>query len=168
MLMPSTSTAVMLAMGEALAFAGSQQEAREGSEPIWSPPVEREQGRYTSVAKLMCDLHDTVLVTGETPVSEVIGLITEKGCSAAMIVDDHGVLVGIFTDGDLRRLLSSRSTLNVEQPISCAMTSEPLFVHETCLANSALEVMREKQITGIPVVDSNRSVLGYLELRMML
>ena len=48
------------------------------------------------------------------------------------------------------------------------MTSEPLFVHETCLANSALEVMREKQITGIPVVDSNRSVLGYLELRMML
>ena len=82
--------------------------------------------------------------------------------------DETGALTGIFTDGDLRRLLSGRGTPNVEQPISRAMTSEPLFVHETCLANSALEVMREKQITGIPVVDSNRSVLGYLELRMML
>ena len=97
-------------------------------------------------------------------VKEVIRRITESKSGAAVVVDEHRKLIGIFTDGDLRRHLQQGGNV-LNMPISAVMTKNPVVVKEIDLATKALNLLKKKKIDEVPVVDSNRRLMGVVDVQ---
>jgi arabinose-5-phosphate isomerase len=112
-----------------------------------------------------------------TPMPEVIYEMSRKGLGLAVVVDDSsstasgrpstaplGCLLGIITDGDLRRLMERRKDEALHLTAADAMTANPATIPRTELAGAALRLMEERKITSLVVVDSDRRVEGVVHL----
>ena len=86
---------------------------------------------------------------------------------AASVVDDDGRLVGIFTDGDLRRLVQ-QDEVDFTRPVSVVMGRHPRTVGPDDLAVTAAEILREGQIDQLPVVDADGRPVGLLDVQDIL
>jgi arabinose-5-phosphate isomerase len=161
-LVPTASVAVALAIGDALALTvmeakGVTREAFAANHP---------SGRLGR--RLTLRVRDVMHPTGELPpvgpqisLMEVVAAITEGGLGAVSIVADDGMLLGIVTDGDVRRTLQRSNPDELGK--LCAeevMTSEPVVISPDAMAYEALQLMenRPSQIAILPVVEENRSV----------
>jgi arabinose-5-phosphate isomerase len=167
-LAPTASTTAALAMGDALAVA--LVEKRHFTQEDFAL---RHPGG-TLGRKLLLRIDD-VMYTGEriarvspeATLEEVILEITSKRFGATCVVDSHGVLIGIITDGDLRRLLTKK------QPVHglvarAFMTQSPKSVHQGTLAANALEIMEDHNIMQIIVVDQEHRPVGMVHLHDLL
>jgi arabinose-5-phosphate isomerase len=90
-----------------------------------------------------------------TPMKEALFLISNKGFGCLGIIDDDGALVGIITDGDLRRHLSGDI---FERPVEDVMTPDPKTIGPDALVASALEILNAAAITALMVVENRRPV----------
>jgi arabinose-5-phosphate isomerase len=102
---------------------------------------------------------------------EIVGAITQGGAGAVNIVDEHGRLKGLITDGDLRRWVQKTSPINLDSlRASQIMTVDPVAVTPDVLAYEALQLMenRTSQISVLPVVDQAQVCLGLLRLHDVL
>ena len=90
-----------------------------------------------------------------------------KKLGATLVVDREDKLAGIVTDGDLRRALGQFGQV-LERPVKEVMTADPLAVGPGTLASQALELMEQKAITVLPVVDDDRKVVGIVHLHDLL
>lgn len=145
---PTTSTVLMLALGDALAIAvmGIRGVSREGLQALH--PGGNIGSRLRPVNELM-HLHDSMpLVDAAAPMREVLVTITSKSFGIAGVIDGAGRLVGVITDGDLRR--------HVEQLLMSTaadvMTPRPKTVPEGTYAEDALAIMNENKITALFVM----------------
>ena len=111
--------------------------------------------------KLPAVLQDVML-------SDALVEMTKKGLGMTTIVDREQKLIGVFTDGDLRRVLDHGSIDVNTTPISKCMTSPCLSISEDKLAAEALHIMEEKKINGLPVVDTDNTVIGALNMHDLL
>ena len=97
-----------------------------------------------------------------------IGLISQKGLGAVFVVSDSNEVLGILTDGDLRRIIehtAGQSEGNVlDEPMSNHMTAKPKSIGNDALAAEALRLMEENGITVLPVVDSDKKLVGVIHL----
>ena len=107
------------------------------------------------------------IVNGEKKVSQVLFKITRARAGSATVVDKSGKLIGIFTDGDLRRHLESDQDLP-RRRIKEVMTKNPTFVNREMLAAEAMRILREKKIDEIPVVDKRNRPVGLLDVQDLL
>lgn len=167
-LAPTTSTTVALALGDALAMTLMQVKGLTPDDFAINHPAGQLGKRLTvTVADLMHGGHaNPTIVTGAAWM-EIVKGITDGGLGAVNVVDESGRLLGIITDGDLRRAIqkcdsSSLTTLTSEQ----IMTSNPVVADSCLLAYDALRLMEDRpsQISVLPVVNGDHVCLGLIRL----
>jgi arabinose-5-phosphate isomerase len=103
-------------------------------------------------------------VSPDTPMNQVLYEISNKRLGLTTIVDQNDVLLGIFTDGDLRRLIDKQQGFDVKLPVSEVMTKNPLTISQDARAVEALERMNEKKINQFVVVDDVNKVIGVISM----
>jgi len=168
-LAPTTSTTVALALGDALAVA--LLEARGFSETDFArshPGGMLGRRLLTRVSDVMRAGPAIPRVTENASLTEALLEITRKRMGMTLVVTatDPDALLGIFTDGDLRRLLERPTDLSSIR-IDSVMTRAPRTLRSDALAVEALRCMDERQITQLAVVDAHR-VVGALHLHDLL
>jgi arabinose-5-phosphate isomerase len=102
-----------------------------------------------------------------SPVKDALFEITSKGYGATAIVDDEGKLCGIFTDGDLRRLMERRGVAAIELPVEEGMTRSPRAIAPEKLATEAVRVMEVSEISVLIAVEDGYPV-GMVHLHEIL
>lgn len=166
-LVPTASVAVALAIGDALALTVMEAKGVTREAFAANHPSGRLGRRLTlRVRDVMHAEDDQPPVGPETPLLEVVGSITERGLGAVSIVDADRKLLGIVTDGDVRRTLQ-RSKPEALASLRAAevMTPEPVVISADAMAYEALQLMenRPSQIAVLPVVEKGKC-LGLVRL----
>jgi arabinose-5-phosphate isomerase len=167
-LAPTSSTTTALVMGDALAIALLEARGFTAEDFAFSHPG------GTLGKKLLLKVAD-VQHTGpavprvrpDTLLADALLEISSKGLGMTTVVNDSGQLLGIFTDGDLRRALDKRIDIN-STPISALMSTRIKTANPGMLAAEGLKIMDENQITSLVVVDKQGELTGVLHLMSLL
>jgi len=149
---PTTSTTMTLALGDALAMAAMEQRGFSRDDFRLLHPGGSIGLRLMKVSELMHRGDRLPLVAPETPMSEVIVTMTSKSFGVAGIADD-GKLIGVITDGDLRRNLEKLTTALARD----VMSMHPRYIAGSTLAEDALKYMNTSKVTALFVVDDDTS-----------
>ena len=152
-IVPTTSTTMMLALGDALTIALMQARAFTPEHFRAFHPGGKLGARLSTVGDLMHKGDALPLVGQHTPMSDVLLTISQKGFGVAGVVDDDGNLVGVVTDGDLRRHMAGL----LDNVAGQVMTAAPRTIGPAQLAVEAVALMNERKITCLFVVDPARS-----------
>ena len=166
-LMPTSSSTVSLAIGDALAAA--LVHAREFTAEdfaAYHPGGQLGRNLSMKVAEVMHKVERVACAAGEDTLREVVIRMTRHPLGAACIIDNSGALVGLITDGDVRRLLSEDGDILARLAASC-MTRSPIATHPEKSLGEALRQMEERssQISVLPVVDrESDKLVGLLRL----
>lgn len=99
-----------------------------------------------------------VLITPETPIVKAIEIIDRSGLRIALVVNENGRLLGTVTDGDVRRAILKR--LSLDEAVSAAMNPAPSYVYHEQSRENAIQLMKSKKLHQIPVLDKNLRVVG--------
>lgn len=166
-LAPSASTTALLALGDALALTVLQLRGFSTEQFAFYHPAGAIGRKLQKVRDVMRSGERNPVVREDATVTEAIGLITRARAGAISIVDAHGKLLGIFTDGDLRRMMSHTPD-RLTGAIRDVMTRRPTTVGPDQLAAEALKILREKKIDEVPVVDSAGAPVGMLDVQDLL
>ena len=162
-LAPTASTTAMLALGDALAIAVSLRKGFR-AEDFASLHPGGKLGKKLAVVRDLMHAGDALpAVRGDTPMSQVIYEMSRKKLGVASVVEG-GKLLGIISDGDLRRLLEKRGKDVLDLTAAEAMTKNPKTVSGGEFAASALALMEEKKITSLMVVDARGKLEGIVHL----
>jgi len=167
-LAPTSSTIAMLAMGDALCVCLIKaKKFKERDFAFYHPGGLLGKRLLLKVEDIMRKGHSNPIVKENMSVKEVLYAITKARAGAASIVDKKGKLVGIFTDGDLRRHIDGNINLP-ELKIKDVMTKSPKVVFKDQLAVEALRILEEKKIDEVPVVDKKLRPAGMLDIQDLL
>ena len=158
---PTTSTTMMLALGDALAVALLERRGFAHEDFGLFHPGGALGKQFIRVQDLMHAGEALPLVSPELLVSEVLLVITRGSFGCAGVVDTSGVLVGIVTDGDLRRHLGADLLTKTASDI---MTVQPVTIKPEALAAEALNVMNQRKITSLFVLDGAGVPQGILHV----
>ena len=168
-LAPSASTTAMLALGDALALV--IQEGRHfGPEEFARYHPGGDLGRrLMKVGELMRSDDRNPVVQSGVSLVEAIGIMTQTPGrpGAASVVDPNGVLLGFFTDGDLRRLLETHETIK-GMTIDEVMTEAPRTTSPDTFAMEAMAEMHKLRVDQLPVVDGEHRLVGLLDVQDLL
>lgn len=167
-LAPTTSTTVALAIGDALSMALAKAKNLTPEAFAMNHPAGSLGRRLTlRVRHLMQSGSANPTVDHRASLVEIIAALTRGSCGAVNVVDPQGHLLGLITDGDLRRVLQ-RMSLDRLDTVDCAMmmTPNPVVVEPDCLAYDALKLMEERAspIAVLPVVDQQHRSVGIVRL----
>ncbi len=161
-LAPTSSTTAALAFGDALAMALMGKHNFTSKQfAVFHPGGSLGRQLLLTVGDIM---HGGV--RGTATVTEALFIITDKGLGAVSVVDDNNIMIGLLTDGDIRRGLSKGVDF-LKRPVTELMTKEPKFITQEKLAAQALHIMeshKPKPITVLPVLDEERHVIGLLHM----
>jgi arabinose-5-phosphate isomerase len=163
-LAPTASTTVALALGDALAVALSEKKGFRPEEFARLHPGGRLGKRLAPVGDLMHVGAEVPLVGTATSMEEVILEMSRKGLGIAAVAGKDGRLVGVVSDGDLRRLLQSRREGMLTQRAEDCMTPDPVTIGEEELAARALDLMETRRITSLMVTDVSGRIKGVVHL----
>ena len=166
-LSPSASTAVMMAIGDALALTVFKERGLGADELAQFHPGGALGKKLMTVREIMRTGEKQAVVGEETPLREALIRITKARAGAVGIVNGTGRLTGIFTDGDLRRTLA-RGRADLDHPIKEFMTREPITISADRLASEGARLLHEKQIDELPVVDEQGAPVGLLDVQDLL
>ncbi len=152
-LAPTTSTTVMLTMGDALAIALLEKRGfREEDYAFLHPGGSLGNKLLLMVSDLMHTGKAIPVIEENTLMREALFEITSKGLGVTGVVDSESNLVGVITDGDLRRGLEQNSRM-LEQPAFTIMTRDPKWISRNSLAQKALHMMEQFSITQLFVFE---------------
>ncbi len=167
-LAPMSSTTAMLALGDAFAAAIFEQRGFSSEQFARSHPGGALGKRLTlNVKDIMHTGASIPTVDSKASLLDVIMKITETGLGFAIIINNANEALGVFTDGDLRRLLET--DVNVHNAsIASVMNKYFKKVPKEKLAFDTLAMMRDLKINGLPVVDENNRVVGAVNLHDLL
>lgn len=158
---PTTSTTMMLALGDAIAVALLERKGFTAEDFQTFHPGGKLGQRFVKVKDLMHDGDALPLVLSSMPMQQVLLEITSKAFGCAGVVNDKGVLQGIITDGDLRRHMESNL---LEKQAGDVMTVSPLTIKPNSLAGEALQIMNDKQITTLFACEESGKVAGIIHI----
>jgi len=162
-LVPTASTTAALAMGDALAIALYERRGFTPQDFARFHPGGHLGRKLQQVGNLMHRGDDVPVVRETVTMREVVEEIDRKRLGMTCVVDSAGRLVGIVTDGDLRRRI-----LRVADPgagtAADAMTRDPVTIRAEALASEALAGMEARKITSLPVADASARLLGVIQI----
>jgi len=162
-LVPTASTTASLAIGDALAMVLSVRKGFQQEDFAINHPGGKLGKRLMRVDQLMHGGAQLPCVESTTPMRDVIYEMSSKGLGMTCVAKADHCLLGIITDGDLRRHMNDSADF-----LACAasdvMTSTPVTIQGTALAVTALNTMEAKRITSLVVVDVNRIIQGVLHV----
>lgn len=162
-LAPTASTTAMLVMGDALAMAVLDARGFKQSDYAKHHPS-------GSIGRAMLIRLKDVMKSGDrnpvvkdsTTVKEALLTMTRAKAGLVSIVDDHGKLVGVFTDGDLRRHLAQEEAI-LSLPIQQVMTPDPIRLNEDSLAVESLKIFQQREIDDVVVVNDKDEPVGVID-----
>ena len=168
-LAPTSSTTAALVMGDALAVALLESRGFTADDFARSHPGGRLGKRLLlHVADIMHRDKAIPKVNADASLATALVEMTGKGLGMTTIVDGHGKLLGVFTDGDLRRVLD-HGQIDVQQVnIASVMTSPCKAIQPERLAAEALQVMESKRVNALPVVDADNNLVGAINMHDLL
>jgi arabinose-5-phosphate isomerase len=168
-LAPTASTAVLLAVGDALAMTVLENRDFSREEYALFHPGGKLGRGLMKVSELMRQGEACPLVAESAPLSAAVAVMTETPGrpGATGVHDAAGKLVGIFTDGDLRRLVELGQT-DFTRPVAVAMGRHPRTIRPDDLLVDAARVLREARIDQVPVVDGEGHMVGLLDVQDLL
>ncbi len=165
-IVPTNSTTLAMAMGDAMACA--LMKARGFSKEDFArfhPAGQLGRNLLLNVRDIMSPLSHCAVVNAANTVREVVIAMTRFPLGAACVLDENGVLTGIVTDGDVRRMLQSVVDLDA---LTCGemMTKKPICIEPDASLGRAVKLMEERKskISVLPVVDGGGKCLGLLRL----
>lgn len=162
-LVPTASTTASLAMGDAIAIALFEKRGFTADDFAKLHPGGRLGKKLMKVENLMHSGESIPTIKMSMHMKEAILEMTRKKLGCTTVVDQHGHLVGIITDGDLRRLLEREKNLLAKKAKDC-MTASPVTISRNDLATVALHIMETRKITSIPVVDKDKKLEGIIQI----
>lgn len=166
-LAPTSSTTAALAYGDALALALLSKRKFTASQfAVFHPGGSLGRKLLLTVEDIMHSGSENPLVKADISVQDALFVITDKGLGAVSVVDDDNKMLGVLTDGDIRRGLSKGVDF-LKRPVTELMTASPKTITKEKLAAQALHIMetnRPKPITVLPVVDAENHVIGLLHM----
>ena len=170
-LAPTASTTATLAMGDAIAVVLlSKRKFTPEDFALFHPGGSLGRKLLLTVENVMHSGEDNPIVSAENNVKEALFVMTSKGLGATAVVDQSGCLLGILTDGDIRRGLETGHQF-LEESVVNIMTKTPKTITADKLAAAALSIMEKNKprpITVLPVVDKNNFVIGIVHLTDLL
>jgi arabinose-5-phosphate isomerase len=163
-LAPTASTTAALAMGDALAMALLERRGFTVDDFAVLHPGGRLGQRLLRVEDRMHAAPNIPRVAPDTKMKDVLFEMTRHRLGMTTVVEDGGRLVGMISDGDLRRLMERHGYTLLDRAASECMTSRPATVGPRQLAAAALALMEERKITSLPVVEADGRVAGVVHL----
>jgi arabinose-5-phosphate isomerase len=163
-LAPTASTTAMLALGDALAIAVSLRKGFRAEDFASLHPGGKLGKKLAFVRDLMHTGDALPAVQGDTPMSQVIYEMSRKKLGVTTVLDGDGRLIGLISDGDLRRLLESKGPASLTLTAGDAMNGSPHTIAADELAARGLAIMEERRITSLVVTDEVQRALGVLHL----
>jgi arabinose-5-phosphate isomerase len=168
-LAPTASTAALLALGDALAMTVLKNRPFDREEYALYHPGGKLGRGFMKVREVMRSGEANPLVRETAPLSGAVAVMTRTPGrpGACTVVDAGGKLVGVFTDGDLRRLLE-QGKVRFTVPVGKVMSRNPRTVRPEALVADAARVLRQARIDQVPVVDEAGRPLGLLDVQDLL
>ena len=167
-LAPTASTTANLVMGDALAIALLEQRGFTAEDFAFTHPGGALGRRLlTRVSDVLVTGNDVPRVTTDTSLADALMEISAKGLGMSTVIDGNGHLLGIFTDGDLRRALEQNHDLSTTQ-VGSVMSSGAKTIDANALAAEAVTRMENDSISALIVVDEHSKVTGIVQLLALL
>ena len=167
-LAPTASTTANLVMGDALAIALLEQRGFTAEDFAFTHPGGALGRRLlTRVSDVLVTGNDVPRVTTGTSLADALMEISAKGLGMSTVIDGNGHLLGIFTDGDLRRALEQNHDLSTTQ-VGSVMSSGAKTIDANALAAEAVTRMENDSISALIVVDEHSKVTGVVQLLALL
>ena len=165
-LAPSTSTTAMIAVGDALAFVLMRMREFTHEDFARFHPSGSLGRRLLKVEAVMRQGNDLRVSHGEKTVREVFAQEKRLGrrSGAVMLTDDAGKLVGLFTDSDLARLFEQHRDAAFDRPIREVMTPRPLMAPVGTRLTDAVDILRNRKISELPIVDAVGQPVGLIDI----
>lgn len=167
-LAPSTSTTASLALGDALALSLLKKKGFREQDFAMLHPGGSLGRKLLKVRDLMRTGKSNPIAPEKAPLKKALMAITSARAGSCTVVDRNGKLVGIFTDGDLRRHLRESGESILSRPLGELATRNPLHIGAEQLAAEALHIFRSKKVDELPVVDGRKRVVGLLDVQDLL
>ncbi len=162
-LAPTSSTTVMLVMGDALAMAVLQLRGFRAEDfAKFHPGGKLGRSLLLKVEHMMRGREEIAVVGRETLVRDVLKEMTQRRSGAAVVVDHEGKLVGIFTHGDFARYFQQDPGLG-ERPVQEYMTLRPVTIQQDKLAVEVLHVLKQHRIDDLVVLDAEERPVGVVD-----
>lgn len=165
-LAPSTSTTVMLAIGDAMALVISRMHGFKQEDFARFHPAGSLGQKLSKVEQIMRDLDQCRIAADSETIRKILLKTTIQGrrTGAVMLVDSQGRLSGIFTDSDLARLFEGDANLELDILVSEVMTRDPLSVTIGSKTLEAVTLLAERKISELPVVDREGCPRGMIDV----
>ncbi len=166
-LAPTSSTTAMMAVGDALALIASEQRKFTEDDFARFHPGGSLGKRLAKVSDVMRPLHECRIAQKTASIRDVMIAVSKPGrrTGAIMLVDQSGVLAGIFTDSDLARLLEKhRSESILDQPVESVMSRGGKCVDQAAMLGEAVAILSESKISELPVVDQQSRPCGIVDV----
>lgn len=162
-LAPTASTTATLALGDALAMALLVRRGFQEEDFGFLHPGGKLGKRFLRVHELMHHGADLPLVRASTVMRDVIYEMSKKGFGIAAVTGEDGTMLGVISDGDLRRLLEHDEQV-LRRTAGESMKSNPITIAGSELASAALQIMEERKVTSLFIVDGAGRVEGIIHI----
>jgi arabinose-5-phosphate isomerase len=165
-LAPTSSTAVMMAVGDGIAMLASRLRAFTPQDFARFHPGGALGQKLALVDQIMRPLDVCRIASLNSSVRQAMVTASQspRRTGAVMLVDDDGRLAGLFTDSDLARLLETRNDAALDEPIAQRMTVQPTTATSGSLLSEAMAVISHRRISELPVIDSEHRPVGLLDI----
>jgi|TARA_B110000438_G_C15790660_1_gene640526 KpsF/GutQ family protein len=162
-LAPSTSTTLMLALGDALALAVQNEKGFTESDFSKFHPAGSLGRRMKKVETIMRKGDQIARVKSSAPVFEAMTALSKARCGLCLITDESEHLVGVYSDGDFRR--DGMEQIDLQEPVGNRCARPGKRIQSGRIVGEALNLMREARINALPVVDEDGIALGLLDIQ---
>ena len=163
---PTNSTTATMAMGDALAMVMiDAQKFRIEEYAMNHPAGAIGRALVMKVTDIMRTGDKLAVVAPSATVLETVMAMTKAKGGAAAIADGSGRLLGVFTDGDFRRVMSAGDSGALRDVIEAHMTKSPMFVYDDAYAAELLKIFEKKHIDDLPVCDRSGKVVGLVDIQ---
>jgi arabinose-5-phosphate isomerase len=167
-LAPTTSTTATLALGDALAVVLLNRKKFQASDFRKNHPGGSLGERLkVKVSEVMVTGKGVPVIDSQQTAVEAVQVLNDKNLGAVLIVNEENKVVGILTDGDVRRYIADQTTfrgLNASE----VMTVDPVCIDGDMLAADALSILQRHEITILPIIDADKKLAGMLHLHNLL
>ena len=161
---PTASSTAALVLGDALAIACMEKKGFGVKDFAFVHPKGQLGRRLLKVENLMHTQREIPKVYGQTPMKDVLEEMTRKKLGVSCIIDEEERLIGIITDGDLRRMLLKYKDNILKKTAQDCMTRNPITIGKDILATEALNLMEKNKVTSLIIKNKEEKIEGIIHL----
>jgi len=163
-LVPTASSTAALAIGDALAIALMKKKGFGEEDFVFVHPKGQAGKKLVKIRNLMHKREKIPFVSLDSSMGYILNEMSQKRLGMTCVIDEGNKLIGIITDGDLRRMLQKYGNSMLKKTAKDCMSPNPLTIEKEELATKALNIMEKNKITSLVIINKNGEVEGIIHL----